>query len=109
MASEAHQDRNFQFRRSWQRGRDRPHLRHRCALLSSLCPLNLRAKSGICSRKETAAARLATLKIWQASCVAGALTATSLAVIYQVAVSRPSVVTPNARVADAFSAIPLNV
>jgi hypothetical protein len=35
--------------------------------------------------------------------------ATSLAVIHQIAVSRPSVATPNARVADAFSAIPLNV
>jgi hypothetical protein len=57
----------------------------------------------------TAAARLATLKIWQASCIAGALTATSLAAIHQIAVSRPSVATPNARVADAFSAIPLNV
>jgi soluble lytic murein transglycosylase-like protein len=56
-----------------------------------------------------AAARLATLKIWQASCIAGALTATSLAAIHQIAVSRPSVATPNARVADAFSAIPLNV
>jgi hypothetical protein len=49
------------------------------------------------------------LKIWQASCIAGALTATSLAAIHQIAVSRPSVATPNARVADAFSAIPLNV
>ena len=58
---------------------------------------------------EAAAARLATLKIWQASCIAGALTATSLAAIHQIAVSRPSVATPNARVADAFSAIPLNV
>jgi hypothetical protein len=57
----------------------------------------------------TAAARLATLKIWQASCIAGALTATSLAAIHPIAVSRPSVATPNARVADAFSAIPLNV
>src|ERR1700693_6482614 len=56
-----------------------------------------------------AAARLATLKIWQVSCIAGALTATSLAAIHQIAVSRPSVATPNARVADAFSAIPLNV
>src|SRR3977135_1095 len=56
-----------------------------------------------------AAARLATLNIWQASCIAGALTATSLAAIHQIAVSRPSVATPNARVADAFSAIPLNV
>lgn len=56
-----------------------------------------------------AAARLATLKIWQASCIAGALTATSLAAIHQIAVSRPSVAAPNARVADAFSAIPLNV
>ena len=58
---------------------------------------------------ETAAARLATLKIWQASCIAGALTATSLAAIHPIAVSRPSVATPNARVADAFSAVPLNV
>src|SRR6201981_4117970 len=57
----------------------------------------------------TAAARLATLKIWQASCIAGALTATSLAAIHQIAVSRPSIATPNARVADAFSTIPLNV
>src|SRR5712672_806553 len=56
----------------------------------------------------TAAARLATLKIWQASCIAGALTATSLAAIGQIAV-RPSIATPNARVADAFSGIPLNV
>jgi soluble lytic murein transglycosylase-like protein len=46
------------------------------------------------------------LKIWRASCIAGALTATSLAAI---AVSRPSVATPNTRVADAFSAIPSNV
>jgi hypothetical protein len=34
--------------------------------------------------------------------------ATSLAAIHQIAVSRPSVATPNARVADAFSAVPLN-
>ena len=80
--------------------------------MSSLRPLNLRAKSGSCSRKlngETAALRLATLKIWQASCIAGALAATSLTAIHRVAVSRPSVATPNGRVADAFSAIPLNV
>lgn len=51
----------------------------------------------------------ATLKIWQTSCVVGALTAISLATIYQIAVSGPSVATPNARVANAFSAIPLNV
>src|ERR1700742_117581 len=57
----------------------------------------------------TAAARPATLKIWQASCIAGALTATSLAAIGQIAVPRPSIATPNARVADAFSGIPLNV
>ncbi|MGX9432434.1 MULTISPECIES: transglycosylase SLT domain-containing protein [Bradyrhizobium] len=49
------------------------------------------------------------MKIWQASCVAGALIATSLAAICQIAVSLPSVATPNARVADAFSAVPLNV
>ena len=35
--------------------------------------------------------------------------ATSLAAIHQIAISRPSVATPNARVADAFSTIPLNV
>ncbi|SHG40874.1 transglycosylase SLT domain-containing protein [Bradyrhizobium erythrophlei] len=35
--------------------------------------------------------------------------ATSLAAIHQIAVPRPSVATPNARVADAFSAIPLNL
>jgi hypothetical protein len=58
---------------------------------------------------ETAAARLATLKILQVGCFAGALIATSLAAIHQIAVSRPSIATPNARVADAFSAIPLNV
>ena len=57
---------------------------------------------------ETAATRLATVKIWQISCIAGALSATWLAAIYQIAVPRPSVATPNARVADAFSAIPLN-
>src|SRR3982074_1954915 len=56
-----------------------------------------------------AAAGLGTLKIWQASCIAGALTATSLAAIGQIAVPRPSIATPNARVADAFSGIPLNV
>jgi soluble lytic murein transglycosylase-like protein len=58
---------------------------------------------------KTVAARLAKLKIWQASCIAGALTATLLAAIQQIAVSPPSVATPNARVADAFSSIPLNV
>jgi soluble lytic murein transglycosylase-like protein len=57
----------------------------------------------------TAAARLATLKIWQVGCFAGTLTAAWLAAIYEVAVSRPIIATPNARVADAFSAIPLNV
>jgi hypothetical protein len=46
------------------------------------------------------------LKIWQVGCFAGALIATSLAAIHQIAVSRPSIATPNARVADAFSAIP---
>jgi hypothetical protein len=52
---------------------------------------------------------LSTLKIWQASCIVGALGATSLAAIHQIAVPRPSIATPNARVADAFSTIPLNV
>ena len=58
---------------------------------------------------ETAAARLATLKIWQASCIAGALGAISLAAVHQIALPDPSIATPNARVADAFSAIPLNL
>jgi len=49
------------------------------------------------------------LKIWQASCIAGALTAASFAAFHQIAVSRPSVATPNARVANAFNTIPLNV
>ncbi|MGY4622577.1 transglycosylase SLT domain-containing protein [Bradyrhizobium sp. USDA 4486] len=57
----------------------------------------------------TVAARLATLKIWQASCIAGALTATWLAAIGQLAVPRPSTATPNARVADAFGGILPNV
>jgi transglycosylase-like protein with SLT domain len=49
------------------------------------------------------------LKIWQVSCIAGALSATSLGAIHQIALLRPSVAMPNARVADAFSAIPPNV
>ncbi|WP_249152070.1 transglycosylase SLT domain-containing protein [Bradyrhizobium liaoningense] len=57
----------------------------------------------------TAAARLATLKIWQASYIAAALTAASLGAIHPIAVLRPSMATPNARVADAFSGIALNV
>ena len=46
------------------------------------------------------------MKIWQISCLAGALGAGSLAAISQIAASGPSVATPNARVADAFSAYP---
>jgi hypothetical protein len=61
------------------------------------------------SNGDTAAPRQAKLKIWQAGCIAGALTATSLVPIHQIAVSHPSVASPNARVADAFGAIPLNV
>jgi soluble lytic murein transglycosylase-like protein len=56
---------------------------------------------------ETAAARLAILKIWQIGFFAGALGATSLAAIHQIAASRPNVATPNARVAEAFSVIPV--
>jgi hypothetical protein len=70
----------------------------------------LRAKPGTVVGTEwgSAATRQATLKIWHVSCVAGALIAASLAVIHQIAVG-PSVATPNARVADAFDAIPRNV
>jgi soluble lytic murein transglycosylase-like protein len=57
----------------------------------------------------TAAARLATLKIWQASWIAAALTAASFAAIHPIALLRPSNATPNARVADAFSGIPLSM
>jgi hypothetical protein len=49
------------------------------------------------------------LKIWQVGCFAGALIAASLAAMHQFAVSGPSVATPNARVADAFSAVPPTV
>jgi len=49
------------------------------------------------------------LKGWHVSCVAGALIAVSLAAIHQIEVSRPSVATPNARVAAAFGVIPRNV
>jgi soluble lytic murein transglycosylase-like protein len=49
------------------------------------------------------------LKILQASCIAGVLGATLLAASHHIAVPRPSIATPNARVADAFSTIPLNV
>ena len=58
---------------------------------------------------ETAAARLTTLKIWQIGCLAGALTTTSLAAVYQTAVSGSDAATPNARVAEAFGAVPRNV
>jgi hypothetical protein len=53
----------------------------------------------------TAAARLATLKIWQIACLASALATSSLAAVHQIAVSAPDVAMPNARVADAFSAL----
>jgi len=49
------------------------------------------------------------LKILQASCIAGVLGATLLVASHHIAVPRPSIATPNARVADAFSTIPLNV
>jgi soluble lytic murein transglycosylase-like protein len=49
------------------------------------------------------------LKIWQISCLAGALSATSFAAIHQIAASRLDAATPNARVADAFGAMPLKV
>jgi hypothetical protein len=57
---------------------------------------------------ETAAAGLSTLKIWQIGCIAGALSATSVAAMHAFAVSEPGVATANARVADAFSAMPRN-
>ncbi len=49
------------------------------------------------------------MKIWQTSCIAGALAVIPLAAFHPIAGSRPSVATPNARVADAFSVMPLNV
>lgn len=56
----------------------------------------------------TAAVRLAILGNWPTNYVAGALGVISLAAIHQIAASRPSVLAPNARVAGAFSALPLN-
>jgi hypothetical protein len=66
---------------------------------------------GISSRLngETAAARLMRLKIWRASWIACALTATWLGAVQQIAILRPSVTTPSARVADAFSAFHLEM
>ncbi len=58
---------------------------------------------------ETAAARLATLKIWQIGCFAGALIACLFAAMHQFAASAPDVATPNARVADTFGALPSHV
>ncbi len=49
------------------------------------------------------------LKIKKASCIAGALAATAIAAIQQIAGLVPSVATPNARVAEAFSTISLDV
>ena len=61
---------------------------------------------------ETAPGRFGTLKIWQLSCVVGALTATPLAALHQIAGLRPSAAAaaaaPNAIVEAAFSAVPLN-
>jgi hypothetical protein len=51
---------------------------------------------------------LGTLKIWHLSCVVGALTASPVAGIYQIAALRTNAVTPNTIVAAAFSAMPLN-
>jgi hypothetical protein len=48
------------------------------------------------------------LKIWQIGCLAGALTTSSLAAVHQIAISASDVATPNARVADAFGAVPSN-
>ena len=57
---------------------------------------------------ETAATRLAILKIWQPGSLAGALIACSFAAMHPFAASGPNVATPNARVADAFGTMPAN-
>ena len=49
------------------------------------------------------------MKIWQVSCVVGTLIATSLVAIHQIAASRAELATPNAIVADAFSAMRLDM
>ena len=53
--------------------------------------------------------RPATSRIWQIGCLAGALIAGSFAAMHQFAASGPDIATPNARVADTFSALPSNV
>ena len=49
------------------------------------------------------------MKIWQLGFIVGALGAAPLVAIHHVVVSPPDVATPNAIVADAFSAIPLDL
>jgi soluble lytic murein transglycosylase-like protein len=49
------------------------------------------------------------LKIWQISCIAGVLSATSLGAMHQLAATGADLATPNARVAEAFGAMPAHV
>src|SRR5690349_4466403 len=53
--------------------------------------------------------RPATSRIWQIGGLAGALIAGSFAAMHHFAASEPNVATPNARVADAFGAMPSHV
>lgn len=48
------------------------------------------------------------MKVWQLSCFVGAMTALTVAAIFQMAAMRPRAAPPNAIVAAAFSAMPLN-
>jgi hypothetical protein len=76
-----------------------------CLPFTSLIRVPIQGSGGVGRNGETAAARLAILKIWQISFVAGALGAISLATVHQIAASRPSDATPNERVADAFGVL----
>lgn len=49
------------------------------------------------------------MKVWQLGCMVGALAAIPLAAVHHMEGSRPSVATPNAVVADAFSAMELTM
>jgi len=104
--------RTLRFGGVWRGGRDWPHLCHRSALISSPGALNVPAKLGIYTGNRMGNPRrrgLPRLKVWQIGCIAGALSASSLAAMHQLALSEPGLASPNDRVADAFSAMPQNV
>jgi len=61
------------------------------------------------TNKNDGGGAIGTVKVWQLGCMVGALAAIPLAAVHHMEVSRPSVATPNAVVADAFSAMELTM